>query len=186
MHYLSENPEELVQSGESRGKQWFVVHTKPRQEALAQENLLRQNFDVYYPLIKLTRRRKSDLLSVIEPFFPRYIFLRFDLTRDNWGPVRSTRGVCGLVKFNGVPKPVPAALIRAMKENENTDKLQIVSNKTWKPGELVEIEQGPFVGYHCIFQAQKSADRVCVLLDIVGKRTRATLLKRDLQLPKFA
>lgn len=186
MLYLSEPKEELSTSCESGSKDWYVVYTKPRQEAVAQENLQRQNFDVYCPLIKLTKRRNSELRSVIEPFFPRYIFLRFDLARDNWAPIRSTRGVCGLVKFDGVPKPVPSTLISAIKENENADNVQRVINKTWKPGEIVEIEQGPFAGYPCIFQVQKSADRVCVLLDIVGKRTRATLQKKDLRLPKFA
>lgn len=187
MSYLSEFNENSLNIGEAAtARPWFVVYTKPRQEAVAQLHLQRQNFEVYCPLIKLTKRRKSDLVSVVEPFFPRYIFLRFDLARDNWSPIRSTRGVCGLVKFDGMPKAVPSRMISAMKENENTDKLQRVTNNTWKPGESVEIEQGPFAGYRCIFQAQKSADRVCVLLDIVGKRSRATLLKQDLQLPKFA
>ena len=66
------------------------------------------------------------------------------------------------------------------------DKLQNIIKETWKPGDIVEIEQGPFAGYRCIFQAEKSSERVFVLLNIVGKQTRATLFKQDLQIPQFA
>ena len=76
--------------------------------------------------------------------------------------------------------------IKALKANENIEKLQRVIPKSWKPGDVVEIEQGPFAGYRCIFQAERSTDRVAVLLNIVGKQTRATLMRQDLQIPQFA
>lgn len=187
MHYLSEPQGKLLaESDESRGNAWFVVYTKPRQEAVAKENLERQNFEVYFPQLEIVKRHKGELIPFIGPFFPRYIFMRFDRERDNWGSVRSTRGVCGLVRFEGVPKAVPPKLIETLRQNENGDNLQQLAEKTWKPGDTIEIEQGPFAGYRCIFQAQKSSDRVFVLLDIVGKKTRATLLKQDLRVPQFA
>ncbi len=165
---------------------WFVLYTKPRQEGIAVENLARQNFEAYCPTIAVTKRRNGKLVLLIEPFFPRYIFLKFNLESDNWAPLRSTRGVSALVRFGGVPKEVPPRLIAALKENENSEHLQEVTQKTWKSGDIVEIEQGPFAGYRCIFQASKSADRVAVLLNIVGKQTQTTLSKQDLQVPQFA
>lgn len=94
---------------------WFVVYTKARQERVAVENLARQNFEAYCPNIAITKRRKGQLISLIEPFFPRYIFLRFNLKSDNWAPIRSTRGVSNLVRFEGVPKQVPLRLIQALR-----------------------------------------------------------------------
>lgn len=170
----------------SRDQQWYVLYAKARQEAVAQEHLERQGFEVYLPKVELTKRRKGILSSVIEPFFPRYLFISFDRERDDWAPIRSTRGVCGLVRFEGVPKPVSASLIEMLKNNENIEKLQCININTWKSGDRVKIEQGPFAGYSCIFQAEKSADRVSVLLNIVGKQTRATLLKENLQIPQYA
>ncbi|MCI0507213.1 MAG: transcription/translation regulatory transformer protein RfaH, partial [Gammaproteobacteria bacterium] len=35
-------------------KYWYTVHTKPRQEAIAEENLLRQGFTVYLPRMQAT------------------------------------------------------------------------------------------------------------------------------------
>lgn len=186
MSYLPDLNNNYKDSTSDANRAWFVVYTKARQENLAVENLERQGYEAYCPSVAITKRRRSQLASIVEPFFPRYIFLQFDLVEDNWAPLRSTRGVSGLVKFGGVPQQVPPSLIAALKANENTDHLQIVTPKVWKRGDVVEIEQGPFAGYRCLFESQRGADRVAVLLDIVGKPTRATLLKQDLQVPQFA
>ncbi|PCJ23168.1 MAG: transcription/translation regulatory transformer protein RfaH [SAR86 cluster bacterium] len=167
-------------------QEWFVVYAKARQEGIALQNLERQQFHCYLPRIQLSKRRKGQIVPSIEPFFPRYLFVRLALQEQDWAPIRSTRGVCGLVRFEGVPKRIPEKFISFLKENENSQFLQKVIDKSWKEGDQVNIEQGPFAGYSCIFQAKKSADRVSVLLDIVGKPIRATLLKDDLQLPQYA
>lgn len=186
MNYLLELNKDNRTFPDESDKVWFVVYTKARQEQVAVENLARQGFEAYCPSIAITKRRKGQLASIIEPFFPRYIFLNFDLVSDNWAPLRSTRGVANLVKFGGIPQQVPESLVTALKDNENSDNLQIVAEKTWKKGDSVEIEQGPFAGYRCLFESERSADRVSVLLDIVGKPTRTTLQRQDLQLPQFA
>ncbi|NEV64216.1 transcription termination/antitermination NusG family protein [Thiorhodococcus minor] len=39
-------------------KAWYLIHTKPRQEALADANLQRQAFETYLPLyIRVAKRR---------------------------------------------------------------------------------------------------------------------------------
>ena len=171
---------------ENSNQAWFVVYTKAREEQVAVENLERQGFEAYCPTVANTKRRKGQLVVKIEPFFPRYIFLNFDLISDNWAPLRSTRGVSSIVKFGGVPQRVPASLVAALQSNENSDKLQEVKPKTRKVGDSIEIEQGPFAGYKCLFQSERGADRVTVLLNIIGKPTRTTLQKQDLQIPQFA
>lgn len=165
---------------------WFVVYTKAQLEVTAQEHLTRQNFETYLPMVETRKRRQGQLVSMIKPFFPRYLFVRFNRDTDDWSPVRSTRGVCGLVKFDGVPKPVPSSLINGLKRNEDEEQLQRYKQPDWQPGDEVAIEQGPFAGYSCIFQQRRSADRVAVLLNIVNKPTRATLNVEDLQIPQFA
>lgn len=180
---LNNNSEEPV---ESSNQAWFVVYTKAREEQVAVENLERQGFEAYCPTVANTKRRKGQLVAKIEPFFPRYIFLNFDLVSDNWAPLRSTRGVSNIVRFGGVPQQVPVSLVAALQSNENSDKLQEVKPKTWKLGDSIEIEQGPFAGYKCIFQSERGADRVTVLLNIIGKPTRTTLQRQNLQIPQFA
>ena len=55
---------------------WYCVHTKPRAEALALEHLQRQAFECLLPRIQHSVLRGGRRLRVIEPLFPRYLFLR--------------------------------------------------------------------------------------------------------------
>lgn len=165
---------------------WFVIHTKPRQQHIAENHLQNQQFEVFLPRCAVEKRKQHQIVSQIEPYFTRYLFVRFNESQDDWGSIRSTRGVSSLVRFNGRPCSVPQRLISMLRANENTDGLQQVSKESWKPGDEVEIEEKPFAGYRCIFEAARSSDRVAVLLNIIGKQTRAVIDKQDLVIPQTA
>jgi transcriptional antiterminator RfaH len=45
----------------------------------------------------------------------------------------------------------------------------------YKPGSRVRITEGGFAGYEGIFQASSGRDRVTVLLDVLGRKARATV-----------
>jgi len=175
-----------ISTGISRGPQWYAVQTKPRQEQCARENLERQGFEVYLPQIARLKRRNGNLVSRITAFFPRYLFTRFDANADNWAPIRSSRGVSSLVRIAGRPLPIPEGLVESLKANENSEQLQQLEPKSWQSGDEVEIEQGPFAGYRCIFREARGAGRVAVLLSLIGKPTLVTLSKQDLQIPQYA
>jgi len=92
-------------------KQWFVVQSKPRREAVAEVNLERQGFETYWPRIVQSRRSRGKWRKVIEPLFPRYLFVRLEQGRDDFAPIRSTTGVKELVCFGGVPKILQPEII---------------------------------------------------------------------------
>lgn len=163
-------------------RSWYLIYTKPRQENSAKENLERQGFVTYLPMTQQTRRRNGRYIKNIEPYFPRYLFIRLNTDTDNWVPIRSTVGVSQMVRFGGVPAVVPDELINCLKENHDPNGLQKLIRKDIWPGDKVEIIDGPFAGYKGIYQQDKSADRVAVLLEIVGKNAALTLSVHDLQL----
>lgn len=148
---------------------WYLVTTKPKSEFKAQENLLRQGYETYLPLIQTSRRRNSQMINRTEPFFPRYLFIHLNKESDNWSPIRSTIGVSGLVRFGGLPAAVPENMITNLKNNENESGLQVYAKKVLKQGDKVDVIAGPFEGYTAIYQKMKNTERVSVLLDIVGK-----------------
>lgn len=55
---------------------WYLVHTKPKQEKYALENLQRQGYECYLPLLLSERIRQGILMVTDEPLFPRYLFIR--------------------------------------------------------------------------------------------------------------
>lgn len=156
-------------------KNWYLVFCKPRGETLAQRNLERQGFVTYLPLVRQTRRRFGKRATRIEPLFPRYLFILLDTVTDNWAPIRSTTGVTSLVRFGMEPAVVPDALIELLKRREDEHGIQDLAPPQWQAGDRVQITEGPFMGYAGIFLAKTSRERVIVLLDIVGRRTRVKI-----------
>lgn len=81
----------------SCGSRWFCAWVHEDEEHRAVQHLNRQAFQTYLPL-HVERR------SILLPLFPGYLFIRFDPDVDQWGKIRSTRGVGGLIR-HGTTRP---------------------------------------------------------------------------------
>jgi len=136
------------------------------------ENLERQGYESYLPLIKRHRRRQGRRVVQVEPMFPRYLFICLDTQTDNWAPIRSTRGVNRLVRFGLDPAVVPMDLLEILKARENEEGVQNVSPVDFRHGDRVRISEGPLMGYEGIFLAKSSQERVTILLNVVNKQMR--------------
>ena len=159
---------------------WYLVFTKVRSEFKAQENLNRQGYVTYLPVMQKKHRRNGKHVFTTEPFFPRYLFIRLNQETDNWRPISSTIGVSHIVRFGGVPAAVPKDLIECLQSHEDSEGVQPATQKL-NQGDKVTIIDGPFAGMEGVYQQLKGSERVAVLLDIVGKNTQVTLSMHDLQ-----
>ena len=148
---------------------WYLVHTKPRLEKCALENLERQNFRCYLPMLATEKLRKGQLTLVDEPLFPRYLFIQLEngLTSPSWSPIRSTKGVSRLVNFGSEPAKVPDALVDALMAHETGLRDKPVALFT--PGDRVQVTQGPFAGVEGIYQMTEGERRVMVLIELMSK-----------------
>ena len=101
--------------------QWYVVHTKPKQESRAFTNLERQGFECFLPTIPKKRVRGKAFEIVREPLFSRYLFIELDTTLSgkSWAPIRSTLGVSKLVTFGSEPARVNRDLIDLLRDQES-------------------------------------------------------------------
>ncbi len=156
-------------------KTWYLVYTKPRQEVLAQENLVRQGYAVYLPQVRLMRKRQGRQVAIIEPLFPRYLFIYLDTQKDNWGPIRSTFGVASLVRFGSEPAKVPDEFVAHLKAQEGLEGLHEWAESKITVGDRMRVTEGPLKGYEGILLAQSGQDRVMLLLDMLGKEVRTHL-----------
>ena len=160
---------------ERSGKCWYLVYAKPRQENSAVENLQRQNFEVYFPQIRMWRTRRGKRQQVVEPLFPRYLFIHLDSHSDNWSPIRSTLGVSSLVRFGAEPARVPDELVDYLQSRQNAEGLHEWAQPKLIVGERARVVSGPLAGYEGILIAKSSRERVVILLDLVGGQVRAKL-----------
>jgi transcriptional antiterminator RfaH len=156
--------------------QWFVIHTKPRQEQRALENLERQGFNVWLPTIDVEKVRRGKLTQVIEPMFNRYLFIQLDKTQSNWSPIRSTLGVNKLVSFGNVPAVVPDSLIDTLRQLDGSRREYLL-----KEGDAVRFVSGPLQGLEGILQQRDGELRAMVLIELISQPQRVSAQLTDLQ-----
>ena len=156
-------------------KSWYLIYSKPREEKLAQENLERQGYETYLPLILGRQRKKGKTTKAIQPMFPRYLFIHLSNKTDDWGPIRSTIGVANLVRFGMQPAKVPETLINGLKNSENSSGYNELPQKEIGKGDEILIAEGPFEGHVATLFSQNSNDRVVVLLKIAENYVKIKL-----------
>jgi transcriptional antiterminator RfaH len=143
---------------------WYVIHTKPRQEQRALENLQRQGFEAWLPMIALEKVRRGHLAQVVEPMFSRYLFIRLDTVQTNWSPIRSTLGVSKLVAFGNTPAAVPDDLIAALRNMPPPPRERMMN-----PGDEVQFVTGPLKGLRGIYQQHDGEARAMVLIELLSQ-----------------
>ena len=154
---------------------WYVIHTKPRQEARALVNLELQGYECYLPQFMRQKLQRGVIGLVHEPLFPRYLFIQLDSTQSgkSWGPIRSTLGVSRLVTFGFEPARADSALIDLLKQH--TKEIEIEPDKIYQEGERLLITDGPFAGIEAVFEMDDGESRAMVLIELLSKPTRLKL-----------
>jgi transcriptional antiterminator RfaH len=154
---------------------WYLIHSKPRRERVALDNLERQGYRAYLPLARVYRRERGRVAARIEPLFPRYLFLRLSDRDEDWGPIRSTIGVSALVRFGATPARLPDAFVETLRAREGEDGVQDLPWRELAVGERVRIVDGALAGLEAVFQARTGAERVVVLLQVAERLVRVEL-----------
>lgn len=155
---------------------WYAVQCKGGESFRAEEHLKAQGFEVFHPTWTVEKHYRGQLREAIEPIFPFYLFIKLDEHIDNWGPIRSTRGVLKLVRFGTYPLKVDPHLIEALKQR--TPEAQ---DQKLKAGDKVYITRGPFKDLEAVFNARKGEDRVIILLNLLQKQQRLSIPCQDLK-----
>lgn len=164
-------------------RNWYLVHTKPRKESVAEQNLERQGYEVYLPLIHQQRRRYERWVQIIEPLFPRYLFIRLRPGYDNMTPVRYTSGVQNLVRFTEEPAIVPGVVVDCiMRTADAHTGLHSPKRPAFQRGDSVTIEKGPLANLQAIVWGESGEERVMILLTILGRETVVTVSRNTLGL----
>lgn len=153
---------------------WYLVYSKPRQELCSLENLERQGFECFLPLIAVEKLRRKVIVVVQEPLFPRYLFIRLDASQEgrSWNPIRSTTGVSRLVSFGQVPAKADDLLVDTIRASLAGVGVQ---KRHFEVGEVLRINDGPFAGLEAVYQMSDGEARVMVLIDILSKKVSLSI-----------
>jgi transcriptional antiterminator RfaH len=154
-------------------KEWFILQFKSNSHHLAAKNLNRQGFETFLPLHETTSRRLSRFINTSKPLFPGYMFIRFDKAESEWHKINSTYGVSRLITFNSHLKSIPTKFVDSlMKRYDLSGKLLPI--KKLKEGDQVTILKGPFANFIATVEKYEADQRIWILMDLMGRKTKIT------------
>ena len=148
-----------------RDTNWFALHTKPRRENFASTNVSRLGIEPFLPLLKAERLVHGAARTIIKPLFPGYFFARFR-PEDFLESVECSRGVLRVVSSGRFPIPVDDEIVRDIQNRAGEDGLIRILPQSFKSGDRVSIQGGPFDGM--MGRVERELDdgrRVAILLE---------------------
>jgi transcriptional antiterminator RfaH len=156
---------------------WYLIHTKAKREAVAEVNLRRQGYQVYYPRLQRPARIRGRWVDRVAALFPRYLFLRLAVGHQAIGPVRSTVGVANIVRFGSEYTVVPDAVVEDLngRADAETGLHRLHRRALYEPGSNVRVVAGVFEGLEGVFQRESGVERVMLLLGLLGRDTLVQL-----------
>ena len=100
-----------------------------------------------------------------------------------WRTINSTIGVSKLVSFEGKPKPLPLQLISGLMLRCDASG-SLLPPKSLSEGDSVEMLNGPFASFIAAVDTIDPEQRIWVLMDFMGQKTRIQMSADQLQLSK--
>ena len=130
---------------------WYLLQTKPNAHVTACENLRRQGFDVFLPLIIKTTKKNGKFLDIKTPLFPGYVFMGTSSDPIPWKSVNGTRGISKAVTLDGVYRSVNTHIIEGLQQRCDENGI-IQSLDDIALGDRAKIERGPFAEFHLYYR----------------------------------
>lgn len=162
-------------------KEWYILQNKPNAHQIAKRNLNQQGFETFLPLVNYTSRKAERFINTTQPLFPGYMFVSFDRATSGWNKINNTYGVSRLITFNSTLKSIPTTVVEDLMDRcDFAGKLLPI--KKLKKGDQVKILGGPFANFIASVETYTTDQRICVLIDLMGRKTKVQTLQKELQI----
>jgi transcription antitermination factor NusG len=154
-------------------------------EFRAQTQPAARGFRSFLPLHRKTARHARTRRMVSAPFFPGYLFLVLDLSRDRWRSVNGTFGVARLVMGKEFPVAVPPGVVESLGAACTADGHQRLGELLGL-GDRVRVLSGPFADWVGELTRIDGAARVVVLLRLLGGNVPVSIPRGALMVARAA
>lgn len=160
---ISEYPTSKYFAEDAQFSNWYVFKTKPHAEIQVDSLLGSRQIVTYLPLL---RRRNR-----FEPLFPGYLFVKVDLSTDQYMRSRSVPGVSYILNADGMPIAIDEEIVEHIRQRVEGENIRPAAR--FASGDSVVITAGPFRGLDAIFdRAVTPQGRCLVLLKMLGQMSR--------------
>ena len=146
---------------------WYLVRTKQHKEPFVNDTLCRVCSDTFLPILRTKQWQWGRPATRLGPLFPCYLFVHFDVMLQ-YHTIQRTPGVVGLVCAGSEPLEVQQGIIDEIKRRAISGIVELSENSL-RPGDSVELLQGPLRGIGGIFERYLSGpQRVTLLVQLLG------------------
>lgn len=147
-----------------RENQWFIVHTRPRQEAVAERSLLSLHIRVYLPLYYARIKRNKTKIPRLSPLFKGYLFAQFPM-ESLFHKVRYCRGVKTVLGGKQGLWTIDDALIQSIREREKDGVVELKKRPLrFSRGDAIRVDEGDFDGWEGVFYEELPDNERAVIL----------------------
>lgn len=155
---------------------WYLVYTRPKDEERVEKNLSEGGVTCYFPKLGRKMFAERNGARVIEPLFPRYIFVKTDICETYW-KIKYTRGVVSFVEFGKGPTVVDGKIVERIRQRECNGFIpHPASKRKFRKNDSVSIKRGVLKNIDGIFDEYISnGERVLLLLESVSANIRVNI-----------
>lgn len=164
---------------------WYVVHTQTGSEEKARAGLeskvattdLKSYVEeIVVPTEQVSEVRSGKKRITERKFFPGYILLKMNMTKESWYLVKSTPGITGFIGPGRRPTPISDSEVEAILNRTQDTETRPTPKVTFEIGESVRIAQGPFANFNgTVTDVYPERGKLKVSVSIFGRSTLVEL-----------
>ena len=166
-------------------KNWYVIHTYSGFEQKVRASLLEQferseskeNLgEIVVPTEEVVEVRKGKKKISSRKFFPGYVLISVDMTRDIWYMIKNTAKVTGFLGGSGTPVPLPEKEVEFIMGQMRGESARPKPKFSFEKGEDVRVIEGPFINFNGVVEeVNEDKGKVKVMVSIFGRATPVEL-----------
>jgi transcription antitermination factor NusG len=142
---------------------WYVFYTRSNAEKAVYNNLLREKYDVFLPMIKTLRLWKNRQKKIVSKvIFRSYIFVR--IAESEIDEIVKMPNIVFCVSFGKKYSIVPDRDIKCIIQMLSLGQ-ELYTEKNYSEGERVKVVRGPLAGYEGLLLRQKDKYSFGILLN---------------------
>jgi transcriptional antiterminator RfaH len=161
----------------TESRPWVVVNTQPHKEQIALENLERQGFHAYCPMIRKRVKHARYCRELLRPLFPSYLFVHVQPDLQRWRPMLSTAGVRTLVRFGEHLSFLDDGFITALKLRGSDGAITVAPSR-YQVGQQVRVDGGAFDGLVATIIDMDEKARMVLLMNILNRPVKVKVKAR--------
>lgn len=164
---------------------WYVVHTQTGSEEkakagldskIASTELKKFVSEVVVPTEQVSEIRGGKKRITERKFFPGYILIKMDMTKESWYMVKTTPGITGFIGPGRKPTPISDAEVDSILKRTVDTETKPTPKVTFDINESIRISQGPFANFNgSVMEVYPERGKLKVSVSIFGRSTLVEL-----------